>query len=86
MWLLYGGAVILSLLVGFRLTSAPDLHLAETTLIVVSVQVFIAGMAMAGPVFNTQLGILFWTLAAVAHGAADGAPSAARPGDVEQRA
>jgi hypothetical protein len=37
-------------------------------MVVLAVQIFIAGMTMAGPVFNTQLGILFWTLAALLHG------------------
>jgi len=37
-------------------------------MVVLAVQVFITGMTLAGPVFNTQLGVLFWTLAALLHG------------------
>ncbi len=70
MWLLYGGAILLSMLALLRMTSSSDLLLSEVAMIVISVQVFIVGMSMAGPAFNTQLGILFWTLASAAHGAA----------------
>jgi hypothetical protein len=68
--LLYGGAVLASLLAAFRLTAAWDPYLGDMALVVLSVQVFFAGMAMAGPVFNTQLGMMFWALAAMLHGAA----------------
>jgi hypothetical protein len=68
MWLLYGGAILASLLAAFRLTASRNPHVAEMAMVVLAVQIFIAGMTMAGPVFNTQLGILFWTLAALLHG------------------
>jgi hypothetical protein len=70
MWLLYGGAVLLTVFAGFRLTAARDPSLAEMALTVLAIHVFIVGFAMASPPFNTQLGILFWTLAAGLHGAA----------------
>lgn len=73
MWALYGGAVLVSLLAAYRLsgrTRQPEL--ADLALIVVCVQVLIAGFGWAGPVFNTQLGILFWFLASALHGAARG--------------
>jgi len=69
MWLLYGGGVLLSLWAALRLTAAPDPLLADVALVVFAAQVFILGMAMAGPVFNTQLGILFWSLGSALHGA-----------------
>jgi hypothetical protein len=70
MWLLYGGAILLSMFVVFRMASSHDSLLSEVAMIVMSVQVFITGMSMAGPAFNTQLGILFWTLVSATHGAA----------------
>jgi hypothetical protein len=70
MWVLYGGAVVLSLWAGLQMTAAGEPLVAELALIVLAVQVFIVGMSLAGPVFNTQLGILFWTLAAAVHGVA----------------
>jgi hypothetical protein len=70
MWLLYGGAILLSMFATFRLTRAPAPFLGDSALVVLAVQVFIAGTAMAQPAFNTQLGILFWALASMLHGAA----------------
>jgi len=72
MWLLYGGALLSSVLATLKLTAARDDVLSTNVMLVVALQVFIIGSAMAGPVFNTQLGILFWTAAAGLHGAATG--------------
>lgn len=72
MWFLYGGAIILSLFAALGLSFTRNLMLAECAPIVFALQLFIAGMAMAGPAFNTQMGILFWALAASLHGAAEG--------------
>jgi len=68
MWLLYGSAILMSLLATFKLTASRNPDVAEMAMVVLALQVFIAGMTMAGPVFNTQLGVLFWTLAALLHG------------------
>jgi hypothetical protein len=69
MWILYGGAIFLSLLGTFRLirrNADPDVgHYAS---LVLAVQVLIVGMAMAGPAFNSQLGMLFWSCASAVHG------------------
>lgn len=70
MWLLYGGALLFSVLATLKLTAAHDDVLATDVMLVIALQIFVIGFAMAGPVFNTQLGILFWTAAAGLHGAA----------------
>jgi hypothetical protein len=72
MWLLYGGAIMFSLLAGWKMTRSLDIGLAKLALIVVPVQVFVAGLGMAGPIFNTQMGILFWMMASALHGAERG--------------
>ncbi len=72
MWLLYGGALLSSVLATLKLTAARDDVLSTDVMLVIALQIFIIGFAMAGPVFNTQLGILFWTAAAGLHGAATG--------------
>ena len=73
MWVLYGGAVLMSLLAAYRLAVRKrQPELASLALIVFCVQVLVAGFGWAGPVFNTQLGILFWFLASSLHGAARG--------------
>jgi len=73
MWALYGGALCLALLASYRLSiqkAAPEL--ADIALIVLAVQVLVVGFGWAGPVFNTQLGLLFWFLTSALHGAALG--------------
>ena len=72
MWFLYGGALLMSLVLVLRLTSVKDLSIASGAAAVAALLVFIAGLGMAGPVFNTQMGILFWTLVSAMHGAQQG--------------
>ena len=60
MWLLYGGAIALALLATLRATSSDDDAVSGSAIIVLAVQAFIAVMVLVSPVFNTQLGILFW--------------------------
>lgn len=71
MWLFYGGAIAAAMAYAYRLAMSrctPTLaNLAGTIL---CLQLIIVGMSMAGPAFNTQLGIQFWTLTAALHGAA----------------
>lgn len=69
MWILYGTAIIASILAAFRLADGRDPRANDIVMIGVTLQIFIVGLAMAGPVFNTQLGILFWSIAGGLHGA-----------------
>jgi hypothetical protein len=69
MWLLYGGATLLSLWAAFTASAARDPLLAEAAIIVLGVQAYILSLTMGAPVFNSQMGILFWTLAGALHGA-----------------
>jgi hypothetical protein len=70
MWGLYGGALVLALLASYRLAlQRVDPELAEIALAVLAVQVMIVGFGWAGPVFNTQLGLLFWFLTSALYGA-----------------
>jgi hypothetical protein len=72
MWALYGGAVLLSVLIALRLTASRVAAVASLATVVAPILVFIVGLGMAGPVFNTQMGIVFWTLTAALHGARQG--------------
>jgi hypothetical protein len=72
MWVLYGGA----LLAAVRYAYLVSVHGLDDTLrsmatVVLSFLVAIVGMCFSGPVFNTQLGIVFWTLAASLFGVVD---------------
>lgn len=68
MWMLYGGAVLVALWKAFSLTKSKDPLLAENAIVVLSLNTYILILCMNAPVFNTQLGILFWTLAGALHG------------------
>lgn len=69
MWLLYGGALLVTMWVTFRLTRTRDLQRSEAAITVLALNAFVLALAMVAPVFNTQLGLLFWTMAAALHGA-----------------
>lgn len=74
MWVLYGGAILLTLVVAYRYTQQRfSRELADVAVTVLAAEVLIFGFAWAGPAFNTQLGILFWFLASALYGAARGA-------------
>lgn len=66
----YGGAVALSLLYSLRVArDARAGAVGYLAILVFCAQLMVAGMTFAGPAFNTQLGIQFWTLAAALHAA-----------------
>lgn len=79
MWFFYGGAIVLSFLGVFGLTGSRDPQIGHAALAVLGLQALIAGMAVSGPVFNTQLGMVFWTAIAALHGARLGAESVPDP-------
>jgi hypothetical protein len=72
MWILYGGAILFAALGVLRLTGSKDPRVANAAFAVLAVQALVVGMGMAGPVFNTQIGIMFWLCAGALHGAAAG--------------
>jgi hypothetical protein len=76
MWVFYGGAVLMSLLVAFGLARARQADIAGLATVITPLLVFVAGLGMAGPIFNTQLGILFWVLIAALQGTNAAAPPA----------
>jgi hypothetical protein len=65
MWLFYGGGVAMSLWTAVRVAQRRELgEVGYLAAAVFCAQLMIAGMAFAGPAFNTQLGVQFWTFAA----------------------
>jgi hypothetical protein len=73
MWILYGGAIFQSLLAAYRLSvRRGNPGLSDVATITLLLQVLIFGFGWAGPVFNTQLGVLFWFVTSALHGAATG--------------
>jgi len=68
---LYGGALLLALRQSYRVaTAAQGERLQGLAATVLSVQVALVVLCLAGPVFNNQLGILFWSLTAAVSGVA----------------
>lgn len=69
MWLFYGGAIATSLAYLYRVSiSLKDIRLAYLASVVLCLNCFVVGQSLAGPVFNTQLGMQFWFLAAALYG------------------
>jgi hypothetical protein len=70
LWACYGGALLVAFAMAWRLASQRfSSALADLATIVLPVLLTITGMALAGPIFNTQVGLLFWFLAAALYGA-----------------
>ena len=69
MWLLYGGAIVISLAYLYRVSvSLSDTRIAYLASVILCLNCFVVGLSFAGPVFNTQLGIQFWFLTAALYG------------------
>jgi hypothetical protein len=69
LWICYAGAVAAAALYTYRIASSSETHLSDLATMVLTVQVLVIGLCFTGPVFNTQLGIVFWLLSASVFGA-----------------
>ena len=69
LWICYAGAVGTAVLYTYRVASSSEPHLSDLATMVLSVQVLVIGLCFTGPVFNTQMGIVFWLLSASIYGA-----------------
>jgi hypothetical protein len=54
----------------YRLAIEPGGMLADYALMVLLIQLLMAGLCLTGPPFNTQLGIIFWLVTAMLFGSA----------------
>lgn len=71
MWILYGGAILIALFQAYRMAIRRSTGLLSYyAAIIFCLNALVAGQGMAGPTFNTTMGIQFWLLAAALHGAA----------------
>jgi hypothetical protein len=68
MWLLYPAALALALRQSYRLAVEPNGPLNDLAMMVMAMQLLIAGLCFTGPVFNTQIGIIFWLATAILAG------------------
>ncbi len=70
MWFVYGGALVAALRYAYSVAiQGATESLRSLATIVLAIQVPIIAMCFSGPVFNTQLGIEFWTVTAALFGA-----------------
>lgn len=69
LWLFYGGAIAASTYRVFQIAGDRDSDLSDYATMVFSVQMLVIGLCFTGPVFNTQMGILFWLLSTSVFGA-----------------
>ena len=73
MWLLYGGAILMALRTSYRVAlRAASTSLQDVATLVLCMQITIFGLCFTGPMFNTQLGVLFWALTGGLFGAVMG--------------
>jgi hypothetical protein len=68
MWLAYGGALLVAMRHSYRLAIGSFGILSDFATMIFLVQLMIAGLCLTGPVFNTQVGIMFWLATAMLYG------------------
>jgi hypothetical protein len=69
LWLIYGVALFLAVRNSYRVAIDTTDRLHDLASMILSVQILIVGLCLTGPVFNTQLGIVFWLITAILFGA-----------------
>jgi hypothetical protein len=69
MWLFYGAALAAAVRYSYTRAAARDDPLSDFAEMVLVMQLLIVGLCFTGPVFNTQMGIMFWLCTAVLIGA-----------------
>ncbi len=69
MWVLYPVALGLAMRFSYRIAIARDGELNEAAMSVFAIQLLLVGLCFTGPVFNTQVGMMFWLVTAVLYGA-----------------
>ena len=74
MWILYGGALASALALAYRsaVDRSPD-SVRYPSAIVLVFQIALVGLCLTGPVFNSQLGVLFWMITGALYSATRGA-------------
>ena len=80
LWLLYGAALAAAVRFTYNLAvHSSSKAWQDVAIIVLCLQLILIALCMTGPVFNTQLGIMFWAITGALYGAT--LPGAARAWD-----
>ena len=69
LWICYGAAIAATVYHTYRIAGSRETRLSDLATMVLSIQVLVIGLCFTGPVFNTQVGIVFWLLSASVYGA-----------------
>jgi hypothetical protein len=69
LWICFSGAIATATLYTYKIASSAETHLSDLATMVLTLQVLVIGLCFTGPVFNTQMGIVFWLLSASVYGA-----------------
>lgn len=84
MWLFYGGAISVAMRHSYRVSVGGSEAINDMATMVFMIQLLICGLCFTGPVFNTQVGIIFWLSAALLYGCERTATITAWNAEVEQ--
>jgi hypothetical protein len=68
MWVFYPGAIAVAMRYTYKLAIQRMGELNDLATIVFMIQLLIVGLCLTGPVFNTQIGVLFWLVTAILFG------------------
>jgi hypothetical protein len=69
MWIFYPAAILTAMAFSYRLATQRDGALNEAATIVLTMQLLLVGLCFTGPLFNTQMGMMFWLCTAMLYGA-----------------
>jgi hypothetical protein len=69
MWILYPAALLVAMGFSYRVATRHEGTLNEAAMIVLTIQLLVVGLCFTGPVFNTQVGMMFWLVTAMLYGA-----------------
>jgi hypothetical protein len=69
MWVAYPAALVLAIRHSYKLSIERAGTWNDFAMMVLAIQLLVAGLCFTGPVFNTQLGIMFWLATAILYGA-----------------
>jgi hypothetical protein len=68
MCIFYPGALIVAMRYAYKIAIDRDSTLGDTAVVLFVIQLLVVGLCFTGPVFNTQVGIMFWLATAMLYG------------------
>jgi hypothetical protein len=69
LWVFYPMALFMAMHYSYRLATDRNSDLSESAMTVFAIQFLLVGLCFTGPIFNTQLGMMFWLTTSMLYGA-----------------